>query len=328
MENQSMHENKDEIWAHFHALWHDINQDETFPNDRPILAHYTSVDSLEKIMSGNELWFSNPLYMNDLDELRFGINEGVNAFRKNQKIMDACNSAAQYKALSDAFEYAFDQFSNKHVLDTYVFCLAEHKLDNRDGLLSMWRGYGGNGHSAALVFDTSKFEYIEEGSPLTISKVEYFTKEERLNWIDGKLTEFATLLSKMPIRMDRLYLPAYALFERLKTFALFTKHHGFLEEKEWRIVYQIERDKFELFDHMLHYAIGQYGVEPKLKFKVQPIEGLTTEDLSLETVVTEIILGPTISSPMAIRSVSRMLEKVGKHALADRVFASTIPFRL
>jgi hypothetical protein len=320
--------NENEIWVNFsQALWSDIDESETFPSKRPLLAHYTSVDTLEKIMSSDEIWFSNPLNMNDLEELRFVILEGANAFRKNQKIVDACNCPAKYKALSDAFEYAFDQFSNKHVLDTYVFCLAEHKLDNRDGLLSMWRGYGGNGHGAALVFDTSKFEYIKEGSPLTISKVEYFTKEKRLNWIDEKLAEFAALLSKTPVRMDMLYLPAYALFERLKTFALFTKHHGFLEEKEWRIVYQIERDKLELFDHMLHYAIGQYGVEPKLKFKVQPIEGLTNEELSLETVVTEIILGPTISSPMAIQSVSRMLEKVGKRALADRVFASAIPFR-
>jgi hypothetical protein len=316
-----------EIWANFDVLWSDIRQEENFPGKRPFLAHYTSIDTLERIMANDEIWFSNPLMMNDLDELRFGILEGADAFRKNQKVVDACGDEARYKVLRDAFEYALDQFSNKHALDTYVFCLAEHDLNNRDGLLSMWRGYGGNGHGIALVFDTSKFEYIEEGAPLIISKVSYSPKEERLNWIEEKLTEFAELLSETQISIDKLYLPAHALFERFKTFALYTKHHGFREEQEWRIVYQIERDRDNLFEAMLHYAVGRHGIEPKLKFKVEPIAGLTREDLSLESIVTEIILGPTVSSPLAISSVSRMLQKNAKHELAVRVFASTIPFR-
>lgn len=325
MENQGM--NKDEIWANFQKLWNDINQSETYPSNRPFLAHYTSIDTLEKIMSSNEIWFSNPLYMNDLDELRFGILEGADAFRRNQEIVDACGDVERYNMLRDAFEYAFDQFNNKHALDTYVFCLTEHDPQNTDGLLSMWRGYGGNGHSAALVFDTSKFEYIEGSFPLILSKVSYFPKEGRLKWIDEKLTEFAALLSEKPIPTEGLYLPAYALFERLKMFALFTKHHGFREEKEWRIVYLNERDGRKLLDPMLDYAVGRYGIEPKLKFKVAPIEGLTAKDLSLETIVTEIILGPTVSSPLAISSVCRMLEKVGKYELVGRVSHSTTPFR-
>jgi hypothetical protein len=323
VENQVINE----IWANFsQELWSDIDQSETFPNRRPLLAHYTSVDTLEKIMSGNEIWLSNPLYMNDLEELRFGILEGVNAFRKNQKIIDACNSTARYKALSDAFENAFDQFSNKHALDTYVLCFAEHNPKNTDGLLSMWRGYGGNGHGAALVFDIAIFEYIEN-SPLIISKVFYRPNEDRLSWINGKLTEFAELLSKSQIQTDKLYLPAHALFERFKTFALFTKHQGFSEEQEWRIAYLRDRDKHKLLTPMLDYAVGRYGIEPKLKFKVKPIEGVTAKDLKLERVVTKIILGPTVSSPLAVNSVRRMLEMVNKHELVDRVFPSTTPFR-
>ena len=34
--------------------------------ERPLLAHYTSLEVLEKIITSNELWFSNPLFMNDL----------------------------------------------------------------------------------------------------------------------------------------------------------------------------------------------------------------------------------------------------------------------
>jgi hypothetical protein len=43
----------------------------------PLLAHYTSLEVLEKIMTTNEIWFSNPLFMNDLQEVRFGMLEGL-----------------------------------------------------------------------------------------------------------------------------------------------------------------------------------------------------------------------------------------------------------
>lgn len=79
-----------EINATFQSLWSDINQGETFPTKRPLLAHYTSIDALESILSKNEIWFSNPLYMNDLEELRFVILEGANAFRQDERIRSAC----------------------------------------------------------------------------------------------------------------------------------------------------------------------------------------------------------------------------------------------
>jgi hypothetical protein len=78
---------------------------------------------------------------------------------------------------------------------------------------------------------------------------------------------------------------------------------------------------------MRGYAIGHRGVEPKLKLKVQPIEGVTGSNLSLTKVVKQIILGPTVSSPLAERSVHRMLQSLGKEVLINRVIASTTPFR-
>jgi len=45
----------------------------TLMDRQPYLAHYTSLEVLEKIMQHNELWFSHPFFMNDLQEMRFGI---------------------------------------------------------------------------------------------------------------------------------------------------------------------------------------------------------------------------------------------------------------
>lgn len=315
-----------EIYAFFYPLWTDIIDSESFEAKKPFLAHYTSISTLECILKNNEVWFSNPLFMNDLEELRFGILEGAAAFRRHSGIKEACKTPAQYAYLLEQFEEKFNLFDSKHALDTYVFCLTEHNLANTDGVLSMWRGYGSNGNGAAIVFNPSQFVHTEN-SPLIIDKVNYLSGPQRLQWIDVKLSQFAQLLRSIDIPNEMLYLPVHSLFERLKMFALFTKHHGFLEEQEWRIVYLRERDSKGYLNNMLDYAVGRNGIEPKLKYKIKPIEGLTRPDLSLESLIEKIILGPALSNPLAQSAVKRMLERLEKPSLANKVTASTTPYR-
>ncbi|SDX58973.1 Protein of unknown function [Collimonas sp. OK242] len=317
----------DEIFRSFDPLWADIQNSDSFPAKRPLLAHYTSISTLECIMANDEIWLSNPLYMNDMEELRFGILEGARAFRQNEAIKTACGNSNRYNLTLDAFEAKLKQFSEEQAFDIYVFCLSEHDAaKNSDGRLSMWRGYGSNGNGAAIIFDTAKLNYLS-GSPLIIANVTYASGNDRCSWIDGKLTEFANLLVEQDIPDDKLHIAVGALFERIKIFSIFTKHHGFSEEQEWRMVYLRERDHQKHLSGMLHYAVGKNGIEPKLKYKILPIEGATTNDLSLEKVVHQIILGPSISNPLAVSSVKRMLETVKKSELSNRVIASTTPFR-
>jgi hypothetical protein len=316
-----------EIHIAFQPLWNDIIQGETFPNRRPLLAHYTSIATLESIMRNDELWFSNPLYMNDIEELKFGMLEGARAFRESVEIRNACPTLEYYKALRDTFDAMFRQYDTEHVFDTYIFSLSEHKPENKDGLLSMWRGYGGNGHGAAIVFDSQKIEHVEGTVPLIISKVIYAPTDKRRAWIESKMVEFAVLIGKNRVPLEKIYIPINQLFERIKLFALFSKHDGFSEEAEWRIAFLKERDINQKFDSMFGYAVGRNGIEPKLKFKIQPIEGYTSVDLSLEKIVHQIILGPMMASPLAVNSVQRMLRTVRKSALAERVIASTTPYR-
>jgi hypothetical protein len=317
----------DEIYDAFQPLWGDIFSAETYPAKRPLLAHYTSITTLDAIMANDQVWFSNPLFMNDSEELRFGILQGVEALRRHQEIRNACGSHERYTAFLAAFDSLFDSFANEHAFDVYAFCAAEHDPENTDGVLSMWRGYGGNGSGAAIIFDTSKLRYVDGVAPMIVSNVIYASSEQRVAWIANKLDEFATLLGEVHVETDKLYLPAFQLFERLKMFSLFSKHRGFAEEKEWRVVYLRERDREKKLDEMLHYAIGPRGLEPKLKLQIKPIDGVTAADLSLESIVSQIILGPTLSSPLAINSVKRMLEKNRKSELAKRLVGSTTPYR-
>lgn len=308
------------------ALWTDVQSDLTFPAVRPLLAHYTSVATLEKISLSGEIWFSNPLFMNDWEELLFGMNTGAKELRTHSAIVEACESLEAHAVLIEEFDQLFSSFDKHHVMDTYVLCLSQHDPDNEDGILSMWRGYGANGAGVALVFDASKINTVEH-SPFVVSRVRYASTPERLDWIDEKVTSLAEIIRSNAKTRENLHAIAYAFIERLKLFSLFTKHDGFSEEKEWRIVYFSDRDPNRHLAPMLGYAITPRGVEPKLKVKLAELPAPFSERLDLDHIAERILLGPSISTLVAEKSLQRMLDLTSRGGLAGKVKSSSIPYR-
>jgi hypothetical protein len=126
---------------------------------------------------------------------------------------------------------------------------------------------------------------------------------------------------------DRLLLAAYAAFRFIKSFALVTKHNGFEEEKEWRIIYDPEFDPDKRLIDQFSYFIGPRGAEPKLKFKIAPVPGGAFDSLSLARLLEFVVLGPSLSSPIAKSGFSRVLRDTCLKGFEDRVYASTIPLR-
>ncbi len=75
------------------------------------------------------------------------------------------------------------------------------------------------------------------------------------------------------------------------------------------------------------YPIIHRGVEPKLKLKIKPLDGLFNQELSFEKIVDRIIVGPSTSTALAANTVKRILEMKGKNTLAEKIVPSSIPFR-
>ena len=105
----------------------------------------------------------------------------------------------------------------------------------------MWRAYGANGNGVALIINTEKITPLKE-TPLLLGKVGYRTDKERIDWFESTFVQLSTLLSETNVHDDKLYEVAFAVFETLKLSSLFTKHRGFDEEEEWRVVYLSKRD--------------------------------------------------------------------------------------
>ncbi|MGB6309020.1 MAG: DUF2971 domain-containing protein, partial [Steroidobacteraceae bacterium] len=267
----------------FSPLWQDVLEEDQFYRKQPLLAHYTSIEVLERILCNDEIWLSNPLFMNDLEEVSFGIDNSEPLILANSLIASVLKTPERRLRFNAEYSREVSLFRGDHVFDTYVFCMSEHpkKDDDSDGILSMWRGYGGNGSGAAVVFDASKINLVHS-SAFMIAKVVYATGPERGAWIDKTIEQFCEILKQSALPDEKLSIAAAMLFERIKIFALFSKHRGFRQEAEWRAVYWKSRDTAGALKPYLDYFIGGGRVEPKLKLKIRPIEGVTADDFSLE----------------------------------------------
>jgi hypothetical protein len=318
-----------ETWGLMSALYDDVFEEghSSFFSNPPLLAHYTTTFVLEQIAKHNQIWFGNPLLMNDVEEVRFGINEGLRTFLSSQAIRDSFPNPTDAEHFEKQLNAAYQNFDSRHAFDTYILCLCEHSHVDGDGLLSMWRGYGDSGRGVAVVFDPRGI-LETPASPLIIGKVRYASTDDRYSWFDKIAGQFAGIVEQQRIAgPDEVAGAAWALFARLRQFALFTKHHGFSEEREWRLAYLPERDPDGSLKPFLGYHNGVRGIEPKLKLPVAPNAAFGDQDISLERLVHSIILGPSASSAIAVRSVQRMLELLSRPILAQRVQGSTIPYR-
>jgi hypothetical protein len=316
-----------DVSVSFEKLYLRFGTAEIIRGTPPLLAHYTTVATLEQILSKEEFWFSNPLFMNDLNEMRFGIVEGMNLFMTSNEIEAAAGSPERAQILREAFQSYYRNLENEDAIDTYVFCLSEHKPDDYDGRLSMWRAYGGQGNGAALVLNIEPLKAQNAHVPLLLSKVVYATHNKQRELLTVLLHDWIEVLKEINPPDQSLYIAAYNAFILIKYFALTTKHVAFEEELEWRILYTPETDVLGELKDSLSYNIGIRGVEPKLKFKITPLEGLNLPNMSLATFLDRIILGPTVSQPLAVKSIERMISRLGKPQFVEKVHPSSIPFR-
>lgn len=310
----------------FNPLWDDLTKEDNVFELKPLLAHYTSSEVIEKILVSEEIWLSNPLYMNDVEEVVFGFRNAGQIIRDSQIIRDAFKTQERLDIFQHYYDYYVNQFEQEGLLDTYVFCLSEHRQGDQNGLLSMWRGYGSNGRGAAIVFDTAALT-PQVGTTMTIAKVYYLTSQDRRDWLSEKADQFATIVDSMNLPDDKIYIAAHSLYDRVKLFSLFTKHEGFREENEWRVVYLSGRGSDEGLPIEKGYLNTSEGVQPKLKLRIQPF-GDNSEDINRSyKIINSIILGPSAQSTLSAPSFQRMLDIIGKPELKDRVVASSIPYR-
>jgi DUF2971 family protein len=316
----------EEIGRLYGPLYRRFENMDLLTNAPPLLAHYTSIDVMQKILEHEEVWFSNPLFMNDWEEMRFGMIEGSRIVTDQANLLQAGETLERAAAIEQHYNAYQQKYQNEGAFDTYIFCLSQHRPTDNDGLLSMWRGYGGQGRGAAIVFDAGKLTLVPN-SPLLIAKVSYASTPDRLADLAALVAQWSDLTRAAKLPTEQLHVAGWHAYSAVLTYALTTKHLGFGEEEEWRVIYTADRDVSGLLRHCLGYQITDNGVEPKLKYRIGHIATVSAPDLALQNLVDRIILGPSLSSLLASKSVARMFENMRKPHYISKLRSSSIPFR-
>jgi Protein of unknown function (DUF2971) len=290
--------------------------------------HYSSADAAMKMITNREVWMRKASCMNDFSEIDYGslcLRAALRSAEGN-RLVEVLERL--FPGLCREVAQIFDHWLPWRLENTYLTCFSEHRSPDEDvlGRLSMWRAYGG-GTGVAVVTTATPFLTESHALRAYTSPVGYFTEaqfRQRLADVVSRIEANEPFLQgidreEVKIRLFNMYLYA----------ATCTKHPGFKEELEWRIIHHPD---LYPSPHLTKSIETIRGV-PQLVFKIHlrnipaeiPIERL--DGIEIPELVERVIIGPT-QHPTVIREAFIMeLSAAGVRDAARRVVISDIPLR-
>lgn len=281
--------------------------------------HYTTADVARSIVEKKQVWMRNTRTMNDFREIEHGIECLENG-------LNSPEGKALHALLHSINGEGLDPFRNEHYINvyknsTYITCISEHD-DSEDGIgrLSMWRAYGGTAGVAIVVKNTP---FIEPNDNLGA-----WTFPVTYCGTDGYISKFAHMHAEISSNLAYFRQHKNAVLDRFYQFLLYlvlcTKHPGFAEEREWRVVY----------NHMstnphIDRTIQSVRGTPQMVFMLplRDIPSINFKGAHIPDFLDHLIIGPTTHPEVMREAFVQLLidEKVAD--AANKVRVSDIPLR-
>jgi hypothetical protein len=286
--------------------------------------HYTSAESAVSILKSREVWMRKSSCMNDFMEVEHGLNCLYAAYRGEEagkKFRDTLDGL--FPGVSAEIAKLFDDWTPHFRTDTYIASFSEHDdAEDTFGRLSMWRAYGAH-TGIAFVMNSAPFLASSDALKAYTSPVAYLTDKlfqvEFIRVADAiaKNADFIKGRGREELKGR--------VFEALRFAALCTKHPGFAEEREWRVVYCPTLHKSE---HLIRDAQVIGGIpQPIYKIPLRDVPGEGLVGIEIPALVDRVIIGPT-PYPLAVReALVELLTSAGMKDAPARVAMSDIPLR-
>lgn len=291
-------------------------------------AHYTSAHvAMDIISAKNEdrcLWLRNAMLMNDFSEIEYG-QQLLRLTLTNQQLADrlkeACN--AIHIDIINAFTM-LDQEVYAIKRSTYLLSLALHKgRELHQGKLSMWRAYGGDAN-VCILLNPEAFMTPQTAYDATIAPVDYGGPSK---FVEG----FSSIVEAMITNRELLRkidpeLVKFNLKYALDVMILSTKHPGFEEENEWRIIHRAQINPVP--NSPPSKIVSVNGIVQKvfyLPMKNVPEHNLANADIN--SLLFKILIGPTPNPDLVWEGFVTLLNENGVANAADKVTACNIPLR-
>lgn len=249
------------------------------------LFHYTGASGLTGIITTGTLWATHAALLNDQEEYRIFFDKRLPVLLR--RAMDAAYASVKDRSdvklttkkaggmqaykdrmLSELTPIFSDRTRGMNEPYVLSFCASASKRVGEHGLLSQWRAYGKDG-GYSIAFDTAGLEALwrreaetVRGMPLFMGDVEYFedpendmgiypeTREQSETVVDAFAKFFVSGRSE----------DLEPLFDPIHQLACLTKHCGFAEEHEVRLIFS--RPSREL----LSLAPAEHSLKPVRHF--------------------------------------------------------------
>ncbi len=289
------------------------------------LVHYTSAESALKILQSKELWLRNARAMEDFTEVGYGYQHLLSYFSTDlnkDKFYEALNFSN--KNLGQEGFKLFDSWWGGIQNSSFISCFSEHdKSEDDHGRLSMWRGFGQSANGVALIF---KFPRPADALPTNVflTPVEYRTVENMTEEL-GLVTENIKANQKFLDGLEDIAIIG-AIYVMLMTLVVSSKHPGFHEEREWRLVHSPLQNPSIHTPRSLEVIKGTPQLVHKVILKNSPQEGVNAVEIA--DMLDGIIIGPA-KYPDSIREAFvHELMSLGVRDPSSKVRVSGIPVRV
>lgn len=284
-------------------------------------AHYTSADNAIKIISGKSLWLRNAAMMNDFMEISFGracLNVAITAAQEQIRGVINQSHAGLYDEIIDWLKKAENTVSNH----TYMISFSEHSANDDMGRLSMWRAYGGPTAGVAIIFNTDAFKNANAEMNAFSVPVMYGHQEflDAFEEFRTALVASADLLASMQ-RTD----VGSILTGTLQDFLFSSKHKGFEEEREWRIIHTpfIHPSK-----HITQEIESIGGIPQNVcKIPLQENPELQMPELGMNNLIHRVLIGPCQYPEQIAFAINQTLTNANVENARDRIQVTGIPLR-
>lgn len=302
-----------------------VERQEKLKNEKTHFVHYTGIDAFMDILRSKEIWLRSVDCMNDYMEVDYGL----------KRLRDAYDKSEQGSGLRKALDSVYDGFSRRFDdlfwgwaptlrEQTYIFCMSEHNNEEDPyGRLSMWRAYGKDTRLAVVLKNDPFLRYSDTPGIYT-APVEYLDEEKYKKWFTAVADNISYNINFLQeVEEDTL---KECIFYCFLSSATCTKHPGFSEEREWRIVHTTKL--FGTSD-VPRKEIENIGGIPQTIYKIplknRPEHGLT--GIEIPELLDRVIIGPTQHPTLTRKAIVELLEEAGVPDSNEKVFLSDIPLR-
>jgi hypothetical protein len=284
--------------------------------------YYTSADTAMRILRSGEIWMRKSHLMNDFREVDHGFDCLRGAYQNHRDRMVAVFDNL-FPGFVQRLEAKFDNWMPHFRADSYITCVSEHDpSEDQYGRLSMWRAYGG-GAGVAIVGKGGALLRPTNALNAYANPVAYFHRSE----VDASFGQVMTNIetNKEVVRaLGEQQADAY-MFSVLRNAILCTKHPGFHEEREWRVLYSPSFRRSERIATSIESIGGTPQSICRLPLRDVPEEGLY--GLNPAEFVERVIIGPCKFPAGVYDALAVLLTDLGISNPAEKIVFSDVPLR-